>query len=262
MKSAFPIALLCLLCNLTILRAATNQFELREGGIIRGSQMEKKIALEFTAGDFAEGGPTILDELAKRKIKAAFFCTGAFFRKPEHNALAKRIIAEGHYLGPHSDTHPLLCPWSGPKKTLVTKEFFQRDLETNLQQIEQLGVKRSRIKYFIPPYEWYNEEIVAWTRELGLTLINFSPGTRSTADYTEEDAKNFVSSQVIYDSILRKEKENGLNGFMLLLHMGAGPKRTDKMYRRLPELLNHLQGKGYQFVRIDELLRVKPTAPN
>lgn len=234
--------------------AQTNHFEFREGGIIRGPKNEKKIALEFTAGDFAEGGKTILDELAKRKIKASFFFTGGFFKKPANLVLAKRVVADKHYLGPHSDSHPLLCPWEGPKKTLVTKEFFQSDLEKNLKKIEQLGVKRAEIKYFIPPYEHYNEEIAGWTHEMGLTLINFTSGTRSTADYTQDGDKNYVSSQIIYDSIVKKEKADGLNGFLLLLHFGVGPNRADKMADHLGELLDYLQSKGYQFVRVDELL--------
>ena len=96
---------------------------------------------------------------------------------------------------------------------------------------------------------------MSWSRELGLTLINFSPGTRSNADYTEDDAKNFVSSQIIYDSIVKKEQADGLNGFLLLLHFGVGPKRTDKMHDRLGELLDYLDKCGYQFVRVDELLK-------
>jgi hypothetical protein len=54
---------------------------------------------------------------------------------------------------------------------------------------------------------------------MGLTLINFTPGTRSNADYTGEADTNFVSSQAIFDSIVNKEREDphGLNGFILLL---------------------------------------------
>lgn len=249
-----PIFLLFACCLTTF--AATNDFELRDGGIIRGPKDKKQIALEFTADQFAEGGKIILDELAKHHAKASFFFTGNFFADPERRALAKRVVKEGHYLGPHSDTHPLLCPWEGPKKTLVTKEFFRNDMEKNLKKIEAVGMKRSEIKYWIPPYEHYNEEIVAWSRELGLTVINYTPGTRSNADYTEDDAKNFVPSQVIYDSILKKEQEdpNGLNGFLLLNHFGAGPKRTDKFFNHLGALLDELQRRGYEFVRVDELL--------
>ena len=237
--------------------AATNAFEFRDGGIIRGPKDKKQIALEFTADQFAEGGKIILDELAKRRAKASFFFTGNFFANSAHRKLAKRLVKEGHYLGPHSDKHLLYCPWEGPKKTLVAKEQFRSDLEENLKKIEKLGLKRSEIKYWIPPYEHYNEEIVQWSRELGLTVINYTPGTRSNADYTEDDAKNFVSSQVIFDSILKKEREdpNGLNGFLLLMHFGVGPKRSDKMHERFGALLDELQKRGYEFVRVDELLR-------
>lgn len=119
----------------------------------------------------------------------------------------------------------------------------------------------SEFHYFLPAYEHYNREIANWTAQLGMTLINFTPGTRSNADYTGEADRNFVSSQVIFDSILKKEREDphGLNGFILLLHLGAGPGRTDKFHHRFGELLDVLAAKGYQFVRVDELLEPKET---
>ncbi|MDI6784464.1 MAG: polysaccharide deacetylase family protein [bacterium] len=234
-------------------------YEYLDGGIIRGPKDKKLIALEFTGGSFAEGGQVILDELKKQQAKASFYFIGDFFRIPEYKPIIERIVQAGHYLGPHSDKHPLYCPWEGPKKTLVTKEFFMTDLENNLREIEKFGVPRAQVKYWIPPYEWYNQEIVDWSKEKGLTLVNFTPGTRSTADYTEDSAKNFVPSKVIFDSIIKKEQEdpNGLNGFLLLMHIGAGPNRTDKMHLRFGELLEYLEKKGYTFVRIDELLEVK-----
>ncbi len=254
MKFIFSILICCCGCHGL---SETNQCEFREGGITRGPKNKKQIALEFTSDQFAEGGKTILDELARRHAKASFFFTGNFFTSSKNTLLARRIVQEGHYLGPHSDTHPLLCPWEGPKKTLVTKEFFIRDLENNLKKIERIGVKRKEIKFWIPPYEHYNEEIVLWSRELNLTLINYTPGTRSNADYTEDDAKNFVSSKIIFDSILQRERDdpNGLNGLLLLLHFGVGPKRTDKMHERFGALLDELQKRGYEFIRVDELLR-------
>src|ERR1043165_247796 len=112
MKRRFT-SLVCFFLNLAMALAAGDQFEFREGGIIRGPTKEKKIALEFTADSFGEGGKVILDEFAKRKIKAAFFFTGNFLRNAANKPLIERVIKEGHYLGPHSDTHPLLCPWSG-----------------------------------------------------------------------------------------------------------------------------------------------------
>jgi hypothetical protein len=47
----------------------------------------------------------------------------------------------------------------------------------------------------------------------------------------------------------------GLNGFILLTHIGAGPKRTDKFYDHLDELIVWLRSKNYQMVRIDDLMK-------
>jgi peptidoglycan/xylan/chitin deacetylase (PgdA/CDA1 family) len=229
-----------------------------EGAIVRGPVGERRIALVFTGHEFAEGAPVILDALARRRAHASFFLTGAFLRNPGFSTIVKRMVADGHYVGPHSDAHLLYCPWTGPKRTLVTREQFGTDLERNLEAISAFGVPRDRVRYFLPPYEWYNEEIAGWTRSLGLTLVNFTPGTRSNADYTEEGTRQFVDSATIFESILRREREDphGLNGFILLLHVGAGTKRSDKFHARIDQLLDALASRGYTFVRIDELLAV------
>src|SRR5437667_11511713 len=76
-------------------------------GVVRGDTSKKQLALIFSGGDFGEGTGHILDVLNKQQIKASIFVTGDFLRKPEYAPLLKRAIAEGHYLGPHSDRHPL-----------------------------------------------------------------------------------------------------------------------------------------------------------
>ena len=53
-----------------------------------------------------------------------------------------------------------------------------------------------------------------------------------------------------------KVSPSGLNGFILLLHAGTDAARTDKLYHQLPLLLHSLKEKGYQCVRIDELLKM------
>ncbi len=239
---------------LVFVLGAEAQVETREGGIVRGPVNQKEIALEFTADEFTEGGSPILDQLEKHGVKASFFLTGRCVRQAENRVLVRRMVEGGHYVGPHSDTHPLLCSWEAGKKTLVTKEFFLSDMRRNLAALEACGVQRGAARYFIPPYEWYNGEIALWAGELGLRLVNFTPGTRSTADYTEERATNFASSQEILDSIRRQEQKEGANGWLLLLHLGAGPGRADKMHNRLGEVIEYFQQRGYQFVRVDKML--------
>ena len=65
-----------------------------------------------------------------------------------------------------------------------------------------------------------------------------------------------MPSAEIVSSILRAEAADahGLDGFLLLLHVGAGPRRTDKLHPRFAALLDALAVRGYRFVRVAELL--------
>lgn len=230
-----------------------------EGAIRRGPTSARRIALVFTGHEYAEAGETILDELARHRAGGSFFLTGDFLANPRLAPLAKRIVAEGHYLGPHSDKHLLYCQWEPPQKRLVSREEFDADLSANLEKIARFTPDRPA--FFLPPYEHADAEIARWTEARGMRLVNFTFGTRSNADYTEDDAPNFVPSQTILSSILQRDREDphGLNGFLLLLHIGTSPRRTDKFADHFGGLLDHLVDRGYGLVRVDELL--KPTPP-
>jgi len=212
--------------------------------------------LVFTGDEFADGGKTIATVLDKQSVKASFFFTGNFYRNKSFQPLIKQLYQQGNYLGPHSDQHLLYCDWDKRDSLLVTKIQFTNDLTKNLQAIKKNGIPLSAVRYFLPPYEWYNDSIAAWTKEMGMQLINYSPGTLSAADYTYPGLKNYRSANEIYQSVLDKEAADpkGLNGFVLLLHIGTDPKRTDKFYHRLDDLITTLKQKGYQFKRVNELL--------
>jgi endoglucanase len=230
--------------------------EVVEGGVVRGPRNARRLALIFTGHEFAEGGQTILETLARREARASFFLTGAFLDNPAFAGLVKEMVVRGHYVGPHSDAHILYCPWDDPKRTLVSREGFVADLEANLAKLSRFGLGREAVTHFVPPYEWYNAEIAAWASALGLRLVNFTRGTRAAADYTGEADPRFVSSEAILRSVFDRERAdpNGLDGFLLLMHVGAGPARRDKLHDRLDDLLGGLARLGYAFVRVDELV--------
>jgi peptidoglycan/xylan/chitin deacetylase (PgdA/CDA1 family) len=236
--------------------AEQGEFAWSHGGVIRGRRARKEMALVFTGGDFGEGSEAILDILRDREVPGSFFFTGAYLGRPEHRELVRRAVGEGHYVGPHSHEHLLYCPWEDREKTLVTREVFGEDLRRNVEDLATLGVPREQVTWWIPPYEWYNAEISRWSAEEGFRLFSFTPGTLSHADYTEENAKNYRSSDVIFASIFDYEERepDGLNGFLLLSHVGAGDGRPDKFFRRLPEVIDRLRGRGYRLRRVDELL--------
>ena len=211
----------------------------------------------FTADEFGDGGNVIYNTLKKEKIHGSFFFTGNFYSNPTFKSIIKKLQRGGNYLGSHSDKHLLYCDWDKRDSLLVTHEEFTQDLENAYQKLSKWNIDKKDAHYYLPPYEWYNDSIAKWTKEMGLQLINFSPGTRSNADYTyPEMGKKYVSSDEVMKSILAYESNsnNGLNGFILLSHFGTDPRRTDKFYHQLPALIKKMKLRGYEFVRIDELL--------
>jgi peptidoglycan/xylan/chitin deacetylase (PgdA/CDA1 family) len=227
------------------------------GGIIRGDTTMKKIALVFTGDEFGDGGSYIAKTLKKEKIQASFFLTGNFYRNKNFKKTIKSLKKNGNYLGSHSDRHLLYCDWSKRDSLLVTHEQFTEDLQNAYKELKRWGIEKEEAHYFLPPYEWYNDTIAQWAKGMGLQLVDFTPGTRSNADYTFPYMGNrYVDSKTVLNSILNYEVKSasGLNGFILLSHIGTDPQRTDKFYKYLPSLISELKTKGYKFVRIDELL--------
>lgn len=227
------------------------------GAIIRGDTLQKKIALVFTGDEFGDGEEFIANTLKEKEINASFFLTGNFYRNKEFTRGLNDLKKRGNYLGSHSDKHLLYCDWIKRDSLFVTQEGFVDDLNASYHELSQFNVNAPEAHYFLPPYEWYNDSIADWTSKAGLQLVNFTPGTRSTADYTYPEMGNrYVDSKTIYNSILSFESSstNGLNGFILLVHIGTDPRRTDKFYNYLPDLIDELEKSGYEFVRIDELL--------
>lgn len=235
-------------------------FVYESGAIIRGDTTSNMIALVFTGDTFADGGEFIAQTLKEKNVKGSFFFTGNFYRIEEFHPVIKKLISDGNYLGSHSDRHLLYCDWEKRDSLLVTKDEFVKDLKDSFEEMKKFNIDPALSRYYLPPYEWYNDSIALWTNQMGLELINFSPGTRSNADYTyPEMREKYLDSRCILKSVLDYEKfsSSGLKGFILLVHIGTDPRRTDKFYSYLPELIDTMKNRGYVFVRVDELLKNK-----
>lgn len=220
------------------------------GGIIRTDPSKKQLTLVFTAADKADGANVIRQTLKRQQIQGAFFFTGGFYK--EFPEVVKALKQDGHYLGAHSNDHLLYCAWEKRDSTLVTREVFTKDMAENYRLMAEAGIRATEAPLFIPPYEWYNEEVAGWAQGMGLKIVNFTPGTGSNADYTTPDMKNYKSSKDIYNRIMKVEASEGLNGHLLLVHFGTHPDRTDKFYNQLEKLIKALKKKGYTFVPIRE----------
>lgn len=226
------------------------------GGIIRSDTAAKKLSLVFTAHEYADGYEVLRTTLKKHNVKGAFFLTGDFYRNPSFSHIIDGLKDDGHYVGAHSDKHLLYCSWEKRDSLLVTKQELQKDLEDNYTEMAKFGISKGDARYYLPAFEWYNDSISVWTEELGLQLVNYTGGTASNGDYTTPDMPRYYSSDNIFSRILSYERRDphGLNGFLLLTHLGVDPKRTDKFYNRMDELIDSLKQRGYSIVPLPELL--------
>ena len=74
--------------------------------IVRLNTTHRIVALTFDDGPHPPYTEKLLDVLAKHKVKATFFMIGSRIEKyPE---TVQRVIAEGHQVGNHSYSHPVL----------------------------------------------------------------------------------------------------------------------------------------------------------
>ncbi|MBL7759831.1 MAG: glycoside hydrolase family 9 protein [Sediminibacterium sp.] len=215
----------------------------------------KSVSLVFTADEFGEGLPAITQTLQKEKVQGSFFFTGRFYRNPAFTKNIQELIKGRHYLGPHSDQHLLYADWNKRDSLLVSYTQFNNDLNQNFNAMKAFGIQPERVRYFIPPYEWWNDSIASWTNWRSMELVSFTPGTYTNADYTWPNmGKAYRSSNDLMSKIHTLLNDDQLNGSILLIHAGTDPRRTDKFYHRLGELIQLLKQKGYAIRRLDELL--------
>lgn len=222
----------------------------RDGGIIRTDPSVRHIDFVFTAADKADGADRIISTLRKNNIKGGFFFTGEFFEL--YPDVVRRLVAEGHYVGSHSYGHLLYAPWGKRDSMLVTRQEFEEDMFKSYKVLREFGITDA--PYFIPPYEHYNATISSWARQLGLQVINYTPGTLTNGDYTTPGMSRYFSSKEILGKIREYERTDpdGLNGHIMLIHFGTDPSRTDKFYDKLPGLIRELRRKGYSFTPLKD----------
>lgn len=218
------------------------------GGIIRTNPEHKHITLVFTANEHTHGTRKILKTLKKHNLKASFFLTGEFLRKNKWKATINKLIKRGHYIGIHSDQYLQYCQFDNRNALLIDRQEFMDDAKANFASLKKFGIDKADAPFFIPPYEHYNDSISHWAREAGLVLLNYTPGTLSYADTTIPEMRDsYYSNYEIYRQIMQVEEKEGLNGHILLFHLGADPRRPETFYNKLPQLLTELIARGYTF---------------
>lgn len=231
-----------------------DNFRWSRGGIIGKRTHAKNIALIFSGHNYYYGMDNILTTLKRKQIKAGFFFTGLIFNKRNGIRYIKRLVREGHYLGPHSHSHIMYHPW-GASYVRISRRHFRKDLRANIQDIQKYFNMDNKLKIFLPPYETYNKTISSWSRQMGYQIISYTPHSLTHKDWISRHSRRYISSARLLRHVLRRGQQNQLKGAILLIHTGISKKtRRKPFYKFLPNLISHLEKMGYQFIRIDRFL--------
>ncbi|QGM31962.1 polysaccharide deacetylase family protein [Bacillus sp. N3536] len=184
---------------------------------------KKYIALTFDDGPNKSSTSAILDILNKHKIKATFFVLGN--RVEKYPDIIKREYEEGHEIGIHTWSHPILTK-------LSIKEIEKEILSTSNELIKITGEAPSLVR---PPYGAYNQDVKA--------AVN-NPLVLWSVDTLDWKTKNPAS-------ILQMVKKSTCDGSIILMH-----DIYETTAASLEGVINYLTKQGYEFVTVSELLNL------
>jgi len=230
--------------------------------IKRGDVSRRDVALTFDGGSEANVVGEILDSLRAANVRVTVFLTGQFIRL--HPDWVRRMVADGHEIANHTDTHPHLTTYETNHRqhTLpnVTREFVVGQLRRAEESFRTLTGK-AMTPFWRAPYGEHNGEIRAWAAEAGYRHVSWTQGAGTAEDLDTRDwvadrsSRIYRSREQIAARILEfgNGRPEGLSGGIVLMHLHSN-RQTDRPHDGLPDLLKALQGQGYRVVTISQLL--------
>lgn len=181
----------------------------------------KKIAITFDDGPHPSYTEQLLDGLKERGVHATFFVTGE--HAGLHPEIIKRMQNEGHLIGNHTYSHIQL--------TKNNREDFKEELIMTNKVIKE--ITGEEVQYVRPPYGSWDK---SFEKELNMFPVLW------TVDPLDWSSKNVTG---ITRKIVTNTKENDI----ILMHDYFETSVTAAL-----KAIDELQGKGYTFVTVDEIL--------
>lgn len=211
--------------------AAQDAREQRKGlhyaKLARGNPNERVIALTFDDGPHPVFTPQLLAILKQYDVKATFFVVGEMAEK--YPALIRAERAAGHETGNHTYHHVNL--------TKIPVALVQTEWQAGQDVVH--SITGTTMRLCRPPGGDYDDAVVRAAMETGLITVLW---TDDPGDYASPGDK--VIATRVLDTIA--------NGGIILLHDGV--QQTIDV---LPQIIQHLRGKGYRFVLATEMLPVQ-----
>jgi len=200
--------------------------------LVRGAASGKSVALTFDDGPAEPFTSQILDLLREHRTPATFFCCGKNVERfPD---LTRRIQAEGHTLGNHTYTHPLLY--------LKGRRRIEAEIDRTQEAIERVTGHAPIV--FRPPYgvRWFG--LFPALRQRELTDVQWS-------DTGYDWIKRYGPAEIASKALAKLRC-----GAVILLHDGREPRAPNevdasKTVAALPAILEGARAIGFNFVPIE-----------
>ncbi|MET9610220.1 polysaccharide deacetylase family protein [Streptomyces sp. NPDC006512] len=177
------------------------------------------MALTFDDGPDPRYTPAILDTLARYQVRATFFVCGEM--ATDNRDLLRRMVTEGHVIGNHTWTHPLIPQLSRP--ALLSE--IGRTSEVVQQTVGEAPL------WFRAPYGAWNRAAFEIGADLGMEPLAW---TLDTLDWKEPGTTAIVS-----------RVEAGAGPGVIVLNHDAGGDRTQSV-QALATYLPQLLARGYR----------------
>lgn len=207
------------------------------GRTFLGAPGTKLLALTYDDGPNETHTPQLLDLLAQHGAKATFFLIGRYVaQRPD---LVRRIRKDGHAIGNHTYSHPLLI-FTSPAQ-------LARELDDADRAIADAAGPHDGL--FRPPFGGRRPGTFAAVRARGMTPVMW---TVTCFDWKATSA----------EAVEQRAVRGIRGGDIILLHdgshagMGADRAPTVEASERL---IRRYQAEGYEFVSVPEMMK-RPTA--
>jgi peptidoglycan/xylan/chitin deacetylase (PgdA/CDA1 family) len=189
---------------------------------------DKELVLTFDDGPWPTTTPKVLDALKHECVQATFFLLGRNVKT--HPALARRELAEGHSLGHHSFSHPLL----GHMTLAKAQAEINRGIAADEAAVYGRRSSDPTTPFFRFPGFVSNPALLGYLQQRGIVVFG--------ADLWASDWLSMTAGQELH--LLLSRIEAVRRGIVLLHDTKA---QTANM---LPALLRELKHRGYRIVHM------------
>jgi len=187
---------------------------------------DREVVITFDDGPLPPFTPHILDTLAKECVKATFFMVGRMARA--YPQLVKRVYAEGHTIGNHSQSHPFSF-------ARMTVDHAAHEIEDGFTSIRTaLGEPSGVTRFF---------RIPGLLRQTPVENYLASRGYMTwSVDFMADDWTRISAGEVVRRALDRLEARG--RGILLLHDIQPATALG------LPTLLQALKARGYRIVHV------------